>query len=163
MRLLVIPALVALLPGICAAQDDSQDGSTDNTIHAITALNDDGSKTVTITDPDNHSSESSTYDAANKLIEKVVYTLDENSNPVTGTVFGPDNTAVFKATYKHDDYNRITEEDDYTLDGQFMRRFTYDFGSDGKLKQIHAFDSQGNELHQSDAAPDEHSSPPLIH
>jgi hypothetical protein len=158
MRLPIILAIAALLPGLCAAQDDS----TDNAIHAITALHDDGSKTVTITDPDKHSSEASTYDARDHLIEKVVYVLDENNLPVSGTVSGPDGAPAFKAVYKHDDFNRISEEDDYTLDNQLLRRFTYEFGPDGKLRKIHGYDSQGNELHQTDSHQDVPDIPPGV-
>jgi hypothetical protein len=82
---------------------------------------------------------------------------------VTGLVYGPGNTPSFKSVYKHDDLNRISEEDDYTLDDQLIRRFTYEFGADGKLLRVHAFDSQGNELHESDARPDERQSLPRTH
>ena len=117
MRFPLLIALLLLLPGLCAAQDDSSgsDGS-DNVIHAITAIHPDGSRTVTVTNPEEHSSEATTYDAANKMIERIVYTLDENNVLVTGLVYGPGNTPSFKSVYKHDDLNRISEEDDYTLD-----------------------------------------------
>jgi len=170
MRSLAILSAIAfalLSPGICAAQDDtaadnSTDGS-DNAIHAVTAIHPDGSMTVTITDPDKHSSESSTYDAARKLMERVVYTLDENNLVVSGTVYGRGNVAAFKTVYKHDDANRICEEDDYTLDDQLLRRFTYEFAGDGKLLRVHAYDSQGNELREDDAYPDERQSLPRRH
>jgi len=156
-------AAIAVLSGLCAAQDDSSNNNNDDAIHAITELHEDGTKTVTVTDPDKHSSEASTYNAANRLIEKVVYTLDENNSPVSGLVYGADNAVAFKTTYKHDDFNRIVEEDDYTLDDQLFRRFTYEFGPDGKLKRIHAFDGQGNEMRQSDARADEQQSLPRGH
>jgi len=161
-------AVAALLPCLCSAQDDASDNNnngSDDTIHAVTAIHEDGSKTVTVTDPDKHSSEATTYNAADKVIEKIVYALDENNTPVSGTVYGPDNAAAFKAVYKHDDFNRITEEDDFTLDGQLMRRFTYEFGPDGKLLKIHAYDSQGNELREDDdqAVRDQHQIPPRVH
>jgi hypothetical protein len=157
--LLLSLSLSALLPVLCAAQDDS----TDNAIHAVTALHEDGTKTVTVTDPDKHSSEATTFTANDKIIERVVYVLDDNNSPVSGTVYGPDNNPAFKTVYKHDDFNRIAEEDDYTLDDQLMRRFTYDFGPEGKLLRVHAFDSQGNELHQSEARPDQNQLPPRVH
>jgi len=159
---LILLAAIALLPWLCAGQDDSSN-SDDNAIHAITALHEDGTKTVTITDPDKHSSEASTYDAANHVIEKVVYTLDENNSPVSGLVYGRDGAVAFKTTYKHDDFSRIVEEDDLTLQDQLFRRFTYDFGPDGKLLRIHAYDGQGNELQESDAHKDERQSLPRGH
>ena len=48
---------IASLPAICAAQDDSSTSSSDgqdNAIHAVTAIHYDGTRTVTITDPDKH-------------------------------------------------------------------------------------------------------------
>lgn len=167
MRLHAIALAALLLPVLCFAQDDSSSSSSsdqsDNTIHAITALHEDGTRTVTVTNPDNHSSEATTYDARNRLIEKVVYVLDDSNTPITGTVYGPDNQAAFKTTYKHDDYNRIIEEDDFTMDDQLIRRFTYDFGADGKLLRVRGFDSQGNELQQSEAVKDQRQTPPRIH
>jgi len=161
MRLLpFLLAIAALTPLLSRAQDDS---SSDNAVHAVTALHEDGSYTVTLSDNDKHSSESSTYDAAKHLIEKVVYTLDEDNKPLSGLVYGPDNAVAFKAVYKHDDFKRITEEDDYTLADQLIRRFTYDFGSDGAVIRVHAYDSQGNELSQSGAIKDQHRLPPRVH
>jgi hypothetical protein len=155
----ILLAIAAAAPGLCLAQDDS----SDNAIHAITAIHEDGTKTVTITDPDKHSSEATTYDARDRVIEKIVYALDDNNSPITGVVYGPDNNPAFKTVYKHDDFNRISEEDDYTLDGQLIRRFTYDFGPDGNLRRIHAFDSQGNELQEEGVHKDERQSLPRVH
>jgi len=157
---------IASLPAICAAQDDSSTSSSDgqdNAIHAVTAIHDDGTRTVTITDPDKHTTEATTYNAANKVIEKIDYNLDENNVLVSGTVYGADNAPAFKTTYKHDDSSRISEEDDFTLDDQLLRRFTYEYGADGKLLRVHAYDSQGNELHENDAQPDERQSLPRTH
>jgi hypothetical protein len=157
----ILLVIAALIPGFCAAQDDSD--NADNAIHAITAIHEDGTYTVTVTDPDKHTSEACTYDAGKKLIEKIDYVLDENNSPVSGTVYTANNTPAFKTVYKHDDFNRISEEDDYTMDGQLIRRFTYDFGADGKVLRVHAFDSQGNELQESDAHQDERQSLPRVH
>jgi len=157
---------IALVPAICAAQDDSTSSSSDgqdNAIHAITTIHDDGSYTVTVTDPDKHSTEATTYNAAKRVIERIEYMLDENNVLVSGTVYGPDNAPAFKTTYKHDDSSRISEEDDYTLDDQLIRRFTYEYGADGKMLRVHAYDSQGNELHENDAQPDERQSLPRTH
>jgi hypothetical protein len=158
--LILIAALAAIAPVKCLAQqDDTGTGdANDNAIHAITSLRDDGSKTVTVTDPDKHTSQATTYNTAGHIVEKVVYTLDDNNNPVTGIVYGPDNAAAFKAEYKRDETNRMSEEDDYTLADVLIRRFVYEYDG-GSLKRIHAFDAQGNEMRQSDAVPD----PPRSH
>lgn len=157
---LLLPLLFLLFPALAPAQDDS---STDNAIRATTVLHDDGTKTVTVTDPDKKTSEASTYTANDKLIEKIVYTLNDQNQPVTGIVYTKTGVPAFKASYKHDALNRVTEEDDYTMDGQLIRRFTYDFTADGRVGAIHAFDAQGNELHQSQGRPDQHNLPPRVH
>ena len=158
MRLPLALFAVALLPILCPAQDAS-----DDTIHAVTTLHADGTRTVAITNPDTHTSEADTYNAANKLIEKIIYALDDNNQPATGVVYTPDNKPAFKTVYKHDDFSRVTEEDDYTMGDQLIRRFVYELGADGKVIRIRAYDAQGNELQQSDARKDPRHSLPRVH
>jgi hypothetical protein len=154
--------LAVLVPGVCAAQDASPDGA-DDAIHAITTLHPDGTRTVAITDPDKHTSEADTYTANNKLIEKIIYALDENNLPATSVVYTSDNRPAFKAVYKRDDFNRVSEEDDYTMDDQLLRRFVYELGADGKVVRVRAYDAQGNELQQTDAQKDPQQVPPRVH
>jgi len=137
--------------------------NADNTIHAVTTLHEDGSKTVTIMDPEKHTSEASTYDGGGKLTQKVVYALDDQNQPATGVAYTAQNKPVFKAVYKRDDANRISEEDDYTMDDQLIRRFVYEFGADGKVVRIRAFDSQGNEMKAAPAKKDQRQSLPRTH
>ncbi len=153
---------IVLLPALCAAQDGSSDGA-DNTIHAITTLHADGTRTVAITDPDKHTSEADTYDGRNKLIEKIIYVLDDNNQPASGVVYTADNRPAFKSVYKRDDFNRVAEEDDYTMDDQLIRRFVYEYGADGKVIRIRGYDGQGNELQESEAHKDERQSLPRVH
>jgi len=148
------------------AQDDSDNSNgngADDTIHAVTVLHEDGTKTVTITDPDKHSSEASTYDGGNNLMERIVYALDDNNQPVSGVVYTAKNQPVFKSTYKRDDMNRISEEDDYTMDDQLIRRFVYEFGPNGNVVRIRCYDAQGNEIQASVAKKDERQSLPRVH
>jgi len=163
MRLLpILPLVLAIaIPATLLADDDGDA----NTIHASTVLHEDGTRTVTVTDPEKHTSEAETYDAANKLTQKIVYTLDDQNQQASGIVYNARGQAIFKTSYKRDDLNRINEEDDYSMDDQLIRRFVYDFGPDGKVVRIHAFDAQGNEIPQSDARPDRHGqgSLPNVH
>ena len=122
-----------------------------------------GSRTVAVTDPDKHTTEADTYNAANKLVEKIVYALDDNNQPATGVVYTPDNRPAFKTVYKRDDFSRVTEEDDYTMNDQLLRRFVYQYGADGKLLRIRAYDSEGNELRESEAHKDRRQSLPRVH
>ena len=161
MRILPILLAIAFIPGLAAAQD-SQD-SQDDTIHAITTIHADGTKTVNISDPDKHSSEATTYDGGGKLIQKIIYALDDNNQPASGVVYTATNQPIMKTAYKRDDSNRIDEEDDYSMDDQLIRRFVYEFGADGKVSRIRAYDGQGNELQQSGARPDQRQSLPRVH
>jgi hypothetical protein len=163
MRFLPLLLALALLPGLCAAQDSSTDGSADNAIHAVTTLHDDGTKTVTITDPDKHSSEASTYDAGNKLVQKIIYTLDDNNQPASGVVYTATDRPLFKSVYKRDDFSRVVEEDDYSMDDQLIRRFVYEFGANGQVVRIRAYDGQGNELQETPAHKDRRQSLPRVH
>jgi hypothetical protein len=163
MRLFLV-LLFATFASFCSIPLLAQDDSTDNAIHAVTTLHPDGTKTVSITDPDKHSCESSTYDGGDKLMQKIVYTLDDNNQPATGIIYNAQNRPVFKCAFKRDETaNRIKEEDDYTMDDQLIRRYVYDFGPDGKVTRIHAFDAQGNELQASDARKDKRQSLPRVH
>ena len=162
MRILPILLCAALAP-LLRAQDDTSTDSTDNAIHAVTVLNEDGTTTVTVTDPDKHTSEVSTYDGGEKLIKKIVYALDDNNLCTSGVVYTPDNRPVYKSTYKRDSLNRVTEEDDYTMADQLLGRFVYDFGPDGSVIHITAYDSQGNEVPQGDARKDRRQSLPFTH
>ena len=158
MRLTPLLLAAALLPGLCAAQGDS-----DNAIHAVTVLHQDGTKTVTITDPEKHTSEASTYDGRDKLTEKIVYALDENNQPATGVVYTPENRPLYKSVYKRDAMNRLSEEDDFKMDDQPIGRFVYEYGADGKLHRIRAYDGQGNEVHNSAGRRDAQQMPPRVH
>jgi hypothetical protein len=160
MRFLPLLLAIAILPVLAGAQDDS---SNDDTIHAITALHEDGTKTVTITDPDKHSSEASTYDAGGRLTQKIVYALDDSQQIVSAVVYNSDNRPLYKSTYKRDDMNRISEEDDTSMDDQPIGRFVYEFGPNGKVIRIRAYDAQGNEIQQSEARKDERQAPPRVH
>ena len=158
MRLPSLLLAAALLPGLCAAQE-----SSDNAVHAVTVLHQDGSKTVTITDPEKHTSEASTYDGRYKLTERIVYALDENDRPATGVVYTPESRPLYKSVYKRDALNRISEEDDFKMDDQPIGRFVYEYGADGKLHRIRAYDSQGNEVHASAGHRDVQQMPPRVH
>jgi hypothetical protein len=161
MRLLPILIAVALTGLVIHSR--AQDDTADNAIHAVTVLHEDGTKTITITDPEKHTSEASTYDGRDKLTQRIVYALDENNQPATGVVYTADNRPVFKSSYKRDDQNRVSEEDDYTMDDQLIRRFVYEFGPDGKVSRIRAYDSQGNEMQESAARKDPRQSLPRVH
>lgn len=153
----ICSALAVLLPGLGLAQDDTP------AIKVTTTLHDDGSRTVIKLDAGQHTSDSTTYTAGDKVQQRIVYVLDEENQPVSGKVYAANGAVVFTSVYQHDGQNRITEEADYTPAGQLMRRFVYEFGSTGKVSRIRAFDAQGNELRASNATPDVKKALPRRH
>ena len=152
-------ALLICLPAVALCQDDAQD----NAIHVTTTLHEDGTKTVTQINPETHTSEASTYDNRDHLRQKIVYTLDERNQPETGVVYTAANVPVFKAAYTRDNLGRVTEEVDSTMTDQLMRRFVYEFGPDGKVSRIRAFDANGVEMQQTEARKDVSKVPPRRH
>jgi hypothetical protein len=145
---LLISTLVAAAQD--AASDDGSEGDNSDTIHAGTTIYLDGSKTVTVTNPDNHTSEVSRYDAANKLIQKMVYTLGDDKQPVSGVVYDENNQAIYKTVYKRDEMNRIAEEDDYTVYNRFIRRLVFQYGLDGKPTGIRTYSTPGDTVASAD-------------
>jgi antitoxin component YwqK of YwqJK toxin-antitoxin module len=144
-----------ILTACARAQDSSS-----HAIKVTTLLHEDDTKTVTTTDPDQHTSESVTYTARDKVLQKIVYTLDENNVATSGNIYNAKGQFLFKAVYKRDAMSRVAEELDTTSDGQLIRRFVYEYGANGKVSRIRAYDASGNEMQQSPAKKDQKQAPP---
>lgn len=139
----ILFASVFFLPLACFAQEGG------STVKVTTRLLPDGSKSVIKTDLEQHTMETTTYDDADKLKQRVIYILDARDQPMSAIVYTPSGQPVYKCAYKYDDVGRTKEEANYTLDGQLLRRFVYEYGSDGKTFRVRAFDANGNELRQA--------------
>ncbi|MDP9291308.1 MAG: hypothetical protein M3O82_02965 [Verrucomicrobiota bacterium] len=127
-------------------------------VKVTTTLHDDGSRTEMVTDPDQHTSEAKTLNAAGKLLQRIVYTLDEENQPAEGTIYSPAGAVLFKALYKRDPANRLSEEVDSTAAGAMIRRFVYEYDGNGKVSRIRAYDANGIEMTPSGGA--KKASPP---
>ena len=134
---LYLVASLALVAGVFA-----QDGE----IKVTATLHPDGGKTITRTDMDARQSVAETYDAGNKLTQKIVYSIGENGQADKGIVYAPNGTALMKSEYRRDQSGRVREEINYAMDGSLIRRFVYEFDARGKVAKIRAFDANGNEL-----------------
>ena len=145
---------------VAARMACGQDSDAPADIRVTTALHDDGSKTVTQVDSDNHTSEASTYNAANRLIRKVVYTLDEQNNPLQGLVYDAKGHELYKAVYKRNEMGRVAEETEYTPDDRLLGRFVYLYDQNGRLLKIQAYDADGNPVSQSGATSQQKKSLP---
>ncbi len=158
MRKTLFPALLAwaFAAARLAYGQDAEPGG----IRVTTALHDDGSKTVTQVDSDSHTSEASTFNAANRLMRKVVYTLDDQNNPVQGLVYDAKGHELYKALYKRNEMGRVTEETEYTPDDKMLGRFVYRYDETGRLLKIDAYDAEGNLVPQAGGVPQRRRSLP---
>jgi hypothetical protein len=121
-------------------------------IRVTTTLHEDGTKTVMKSDPDQRTAEATTYDAADRVRQRVVYALDEQNQPASGIVYDAKGRAVFKSTYKRDGANRIIEQIDYTAADKLVRRMFFEYGANNKVSNIRVIDANGVEVQSKNAS-----------
>ena len=150
MRRLLFAAVLALCPTLAMADESIAGQWQSNPGHGVIIVMD-----ILV---DGHWSSETVQNK--KVVAEMAGTYDQTKSSDTAgkLVFKP---ITSKTTAEHGAAQ--VEEDDYTLDDQLIRRFTYDFGPDGKISAIHAYDSQGNELQQSEARKDPRQTPPRVH
>ncbi len=132
-------------------------------VKVSTLLRKDGTKEVTTTDSDNHTSETQTYAQGDKLLKRVVYTLDEQSLPLQGLVYDPKGRLLYKSLYKRDVSGRVTEEVEFSADDKPLGRFVYHYNSGGGVAKIDAYDANGNVVSQAGASLQNKQSLPRRH
>lgn len=138
--------------------------SGETPIKVTTTIHPDGTRTVLRTDPDQHTSESTTYGPKDKVLQRVVYALDDQNQPVTGSAYSLDGKVISKVVFKRNASNQVSEQSEYTPDDRLMRRLVYEYGSGGRVTKIRAYDAQGNELQPASAAKkDTKKQPPRRH
>lgn len=136
----VIGLLVATVPAIRAQT------APDGVIKVTTTVHGDLSYTNMQINPDTKTAEGTTYNQAKKLIQRVVYTLDEQNEPAEGVVYNAAGNVVMKSKYVRDPANRISEEINYTPAGAVVRRLLYKYDGKGRVSGIQAFDGAGNPI-----------------
>jgi flagellar biosynthesis/type III secretory pathway M-ring protein FliF/YscJ len=139
---LAVVACICALVGTARAQDD-------NAIKVTSVLHADGTRTVRQVNPEARTSETATYDAANKLLQRTLVKLNDDNQPVEGAVYGPKGNVLMTATYKVDVSGRVTEETNYSPNGAFLRRLVYQYDTSGRITKVDAFDASGNPIAQS--------------
>lgn len=147
MNLTPVLLLVCVALSLARPQAFGQDAGTG--VKVSTLLRKDGTKEVTTTDSDNHSSETSTFAQGEKLLKRVVYTLDEQSLPLQGIVYDARGRMLYKSLYTRDAAGRVAEEAEFSSDGRSLGRFVYHYGANGTLAKIDAYDASGNLVSQS--------------
>jgi len=116
-------------------------------------IHEDGTKTVTKLDPEQHSSEETTYGMKERVLKRVVYALDENNLAQSAVVFNSKGAPERKLVFKYDPLSRLAEEQDYNLQDELLLRFVYEYGKSGKLLRIRAYDANGKEQTSATSAP----------
>ena len=148
---LLIPLIVILASGRPAHAQDGADAP--KPIHVTETLHSDGTRTVMTTNPDDHSAESQTFNQANKLLERIVYVLDEQGQATGATGYSPKGKALYKLTYKRDEQNRVNEVDTFTVNDILVSKTVYHYAQGGKVIGVDTYDANGNQISASTAPP----------
>lgn len=147
---LAITAALGMMLGVTGL---AQEETSDAPIKVTSVIHGDGTRTDTQTNPSEKTGESKTYDAAQKLIQRAVYTLDENGQPKEGKVFNAKGVEIYRFSYTRDTTGKISEEKDFNAEGKVVRQLVYRYSSKGELVGIDGFDANGNRLPSSGGTP----------
>jgi hypothetical protein len=137
--------LAALLAG--AAPLHAQEGAA--SIKVTSVLNADGTRTDTQKDLDSHTSESKTYDASKKLIQRWDYTINDQGFELEGVCYNAKDQIVGRVSYTYDAFGHLGEMLEKAPNGTVLRRTVYHRDPSGKLTGTDFFDGQGNPLSAS--------------
>ena len=125
----------------CAATGFAQEGGSP--IKITSTLHGDGTRTDTQKDIDNHTSETKTYDTSQKLVQRCVYTLDEQGREVEGVVYNAKDVIIARVAFSYDPLGRISEQIEKTPNGALFRRLVFTRDANGRATVV-AYDAQGN-------------------
>jgi antitoxin component YwqK of YwqJK toxin-antitoxin module len=135
---------ISLLLAVCAVCRTGFAQAQPGTIRVTSTLHSDGTRTDMQTNADEHTAESKTYNQAGKLMQRIVFKLDDQGIAVTASLYSAKNVLVSKAEYKHDGMNRVTEVLAYTPYDKLISRQVYHYDGKGKVTGIDAYDAAGN-------------------
>ena len=149
-RLLAL-ALVGIL-AVTAAPLRAQEGGA--TLKVTSVLNNDGTRTDTQKDLENHTSESKTYDASKKLVSRWVYSINDEGFELEGVCFNAKDQVIARVNYSYDVFGHLAEMLEKAPNSTLLRRTVYHRDASGKLTSTDFFDGQGNPLNaRGDIAP----------
>jgi hypothetical protein len=134
-------------PALCAQAQDTG-------VKVSIMVHDDGSRTTTTIDPEKHTQEEATFSMQEKLLKRIVFTIDDNKLALSGIVYAANGKPVRKMVYKYDPLNRLTEEQDFTAADQYIGKFVYEYNAKGKVSKIRGYDATGAEVNASPGRPD---------
>jgi hypothetical protein len=126
-------------PNLAVAQEDGSEG-----IKVKVVYYPDKSRKETQTDLSAGTSEAKNYDAANHLTRQVTYKLDEKGQESEGSVLTAKGTVSYSFAFSRNSLGQISEERDFSPNGDLIRRLVYHYGSAGNVTGVDTFDAQGN-------------------
>lgn len=157
-----VPATAIAIALSAAVPASAQDGGEDiPPVSVKTVLRPDGTRVVTTSDPTERTSVAVTY-SGDKVLQRVVYRLDERGQPASGEVFDGKEKLLYRMELKVDAAGRVLEERDFDLAGNLLRRLAFTYDPRGRLERTRVFDAAGNEVKPggSAARKDERKTPP---
>jgi hypothetical protein len=113
-------------------------------IKATTTVHEDGSRTVTVMDPEKRTTEETTETSQGKVLRKTTYLLDDRNQPLGAIAYDSKGAVLYRAAYKRDGMNRIDDETITTADGKMIRRRVYTYGANNKVARVDEYDAAGN-------------------
>jgi len=146
-KTLFFPRLLALaLAGLLAstASSPAQEGGAP--LKVTTTIHPDGSRTDTQKDLDARISESKTYNTSQKLVQRVVFTLDDQGRELEGTCYDAKNKITSRVSYRYDAFGFVGEVLEKAPDGTLLRRNIFHRDPNGRITGTDIFDGQGNPL-----------------
>jgi len=90
--------------------------------------------------------ESTTYNAAKKVIQRATFSLDDQGRAVDAIILNPKGQVISRIGYQYDAMGHVSEQVDKAADGSVLRRLVYHYDANGRVRGIDAFDGQGNPL-----------------
>lgn len=128
----------------CTVAGNAQDGGS--TLKVTTRLNADGTRTDTQKDLEARTSETKTYSASKKLIQRTVFLLDEQGREVDGMIFDAKDKVTGQVSFRYDPFGRLSEQIEKAPNGTILRRFVFRRDPNGNVKKIDTLDAQGNPM-----------------
>ncbi len=134
-------AALALLAAAAVA------GAEEANIKVTSVVHPDGSKTDTITNFAERTSEERLVNQAGKVLRRTIFTLDDEGRQNGGVVYGPDNKPLSRFQFVRDAMGNIIEHRDYTVKGEVIQRKIYRLSGEGKVLGIDTYDKNGTLVH----------------
>ncbi len=133
----------ALLFGLAFAPLARAQLTRGDAIKATTTVHPDGTRSTLVVNPEAQSAEETFYTASNQVLQKIVYPLDGQNQPIGAITYNAKGVVVAKSSYQRDTFGRISEETITTATGQFLRRRVYSYSTQNKISRVDEYDANG--------------------